>query len=80
MLYFVYVRSVVFPWAVSLPLYNGNGFNDLCNWAGVILAAYVNFIIPPYLFIWAYMENKSGMYMKPPANHSNSVDANDRAE
>ena len=56
--------SVIFPWTVALPLFNGNGFNDLCNWAGVVLAAYVNFILPPYLYIWAFMENKSGMSVK----------------
>ena len=31
--------AIVFPWLVSIPLYNGNGFNDLCNWTGVIFAA-----------------------------------------
>ena len=59
--------SVLFPWLVCIPLYTGAGFNDLCNWGGVILSSIVNFVIPPYLYIIALTQvinNRKNTYQQ----------------
>ncbi len=41
--------QILFSWVVSLPFFNGNGFDDLCNWSRVILAVMLIYL---YRLIW----------------------------
>jgi hypothetical protein len=54
--------GVVFPWICSIPLYTGNGYQNLVNWSGVFLISTVNFILPPVMYLIAYKKygSKSG--------------------
>lgn len=31
----------------------GQGFEQLCDWTGIIISSFVNFLLPPYLYIKA---------------------------
>ncbi|ETO07426.1 hypothetical protein RFI_29960 [Reticulomyxa filosa] len=50
------IVAIMLPWLFSIFLYTGEGFNELCDWSGTFLASFVNFILPPYLYIRALQE------------------------
>ena len=43
--------SVIVPWILAIPLFTGSGFTNLCDFTGIVLASFVNFILPPYLYL-----------------------------
>ena len=45
--------AVVLPWLVAIPLYNGDGYQQLANWGGVLVTSVVNFIVPVVVYIIA---------------------------
>ena len=49
--------GVFLPWLLCIPLYNGNGYQELVNWTGVVVTSSINFVIPPILYIVALRQN-----------------------
>ena len=45
--------AVVLPWIVVIPLYTGSGYQNLVNYAGIILNSSVNFVFPPIIYLIA---------------------------
>ncbi len=49
--------SILVPWLLSIPLFTGSGFTNLCDFTGIILTSVVNFILPPWLYLLAIKMN-----------------------
>eukprot|EP00484_Ammonia_sp_Unknown_P025057 CAMPEP_0197043644 /NCGR_PEP_ID=MMETSP1384-20130603/19864_1 /TAXON_ID=29189 /ORGANISM="Ammonia sp." /LENGTH=332 /DNA_ID=CAMNT_0042474973 /DNA_START=25 /DNA_END=1020 /DNA_ORIENTATION=+ len=43
--------SIIVPWLLAVPLFTGSGFTNLCDFTGIVLGSFVNFILPPYLYL-----------------------------
>eukprot|EP01084_Bolivina_argentea_P111236 198551_1 len=44
------IITIFLPFSLSIILYQGNGFNNLTNWTGLLFASVINFILPIFFY------------------------------
>ena len=78
--------SVLLPWLLAIPLFTGAGFVKLCDFTGIVLGSFVNFILPPYLYLLSvkmqnvdfFKHRKDGMMVLSNVDEDSELDsAND---
>lgn len=44
------IISSISPWIISILFFNGDGFNNICDWTSIFITI-INFILPPIMYI-----------------------------
>lgn len=79
--------SVLLPWILAIPLFTGSGFTNLCDFTGIVLGSFVNFILPPYLYLLSikmnvinYKHRKDGMMPVSGIDDDSELDTPNQSE
>eukprot|EP01065_Artemidia_motanka_P041389 TRINITY_DN535_c10_g1_i1.p1 TRINITY_DN535_c10_g1~~TRINITY_DN535_c10_g1_i1.p1 ORF type:complete len:755 (+),score=254.31 TRINITY_DN535_c10_g1_i1:156-2267(+) len=52
--------GAIFPWIAAVALYSGSALTDVCNWAGLLTIAPLNFMLPAYFYIKSTEDMEQG--------------------
>merc|ERR1712087_747177 len=64
-------------WLLAIPLFTGSGFASLCDLTGLVVASFVNFILPPCLYLLCVRQMNGMSKMVAVSDTDESLSADD---